>query len=142
LIVRLPANRPPRPNGIRNDNKRRTTYDPEGEHSVQVRSATTIGVVVTTTMVVAIGYGMASGGFAAELRALLETPWARVTLIDLIAGFLVIGAWVGWRESSLARAIPWWTAILITGNLAVGIYLVRAAWTAGSVEELLLGKQT
>ena len=76
-----------------------------------------------------------------ELRALLDTPWARVTLIDLFLGFLIFGAWIGWRERSLRRSLPWWIALALTGNLAAGIYLVVAAWNADSTEELLLGNR-
>jgi hypothetical protein len=92
-------------------------------------------------MVVAIAYGIASGGFVEELRALLDTPWARVTLIDLFLGFIIFAAWIGWREQSMLRSLPWWIALALTGNLAAGIYLFVAARKAAGVEELLLGSR-
>jgi hypothetical protein len=100
-----------------------------------------LGGLVTIAMASAIGYGMASGGFAEELGSLLDTPWARVTLIDLYLGFIIIGAWIGWRERSVVKVIPWWIALLLTGNLAAGIYLFIAGWRASSVEEFLLGNR-
>ena len=108
---------------------------------MRFRTPAIIGTLVTLVMAAAIAYGMASGGFVEELRALLDTPWARVTLIDLFLGFLVFGAWIGWREKSTLRAVPWWIALALTGNLAAGIYLVVAAWNSGSTEELLLGNR-
>lgn len=108
---------------------------------MRTRSWMALGGLVTIAMASAIAYGMASGGFADELRALLDTPWARVTLIDLFLGFIIIGAWIGWREQSLLRAIPWWIALAFTGNLAAGIYLFVKARKSSSVEELLLGNR-
>ena len=108
---------------------------------MKIRSAQAIGSVAAATMVIAIVSGMVSGNFVDELRGLVQTPWGRVILIDLMIGLLVAGAWIGWREASAARAAPWWIAILLTGNLAVGIYLIKAAWTARSMEELLTGNR-
>jgi hypothetical protein len=68
-----------------------------------------------------------------------ENALDRVTLIDLFVGFLVAGARIEWREASAARAVPWLMTMLVIGNPAVGIYLVKAAWTAGTTQELLIG---
>ena len=70
---------------------------------MQVRSAITVGSVVATAMMVAIAYGMASGGFVEEFSALLETPWARVTLLDLVAGF-------SWSARGSDGVRPLWLA--------------------------------
>jgi F0F1-type ATP synthase assembly protein I len=90
-------------------------------------------------MIIAIGYGMASGGFVEGLKTVAGDPWGRVTLADLASGLLVAGAWIGWREASIARAAPWWIALILTGNLALGVYLIRAARSSTSMGELLLG---
>jgi hypothetical protein len=108
---------------------------------LRFRSPAFIGALVFVTMLAAIAYGMASGGFIEELGTLLDTPWARVTLIDLFLGFLVVGAWIGWREQSVLRALPWWIGLALTGNLAAGLYVFLAARRAMSVEELLLGRR-
>ena len=63
----------------------------------------------------------------------------RVTLVDLGLGLLVAAAWIGWREASIKRAAPWWLALILTGNLALGIYLIRAARSSHTVQELLVG---
>jgi hypothetical protein len=108
---------------------------------VRVRSTLILGGLVTLTMAAAIVYGIASGGFVNELRDLLDAPWGRVTLIDLFLGFVIFGAWIGWREQSVVRSAPWWIALALTGNLAAGFYLFLAARKSASVEEFLLGNR-
>ena len=107
-----------------------------------LRLARMIGSAVIGAMVIAIIYGVASGEFVDELEAIVAAPWGRVTLIDLGAGLLIIGAWIAWREGSAAKALPWWLAMVVTGNLASGVYVVKAAWSADSVEAFLLGRRT
>ena len=109
---------------------------------MQLRTARIIGPVVAVTMLVAIAYGMTSGGFMDGLRLVAGDPWGRVTLVDLGLGLLVAGAWIGWREASIARAAPWWLALTLTGNLALGIYLIWAARSSENVQELLIGTRT
>ena len=101
-----------------------------------------VGGIAALIMIIAIAYGMASGGFVEGLRTVAGDPWGRVTLADLASGLLVAGAWIGWREASLARAAPWWIALILTGNLALGVYLVRAARSSAGMHELLLGTRT
>ncbi len=108
---------------------------------MQVRGPVIVGLMSALAMVGAIAYGMASGGFTDELRAVLELPWGRVTLVDLAAGLLLIGAWIVWREGSLVRALPWWVAMAVTGNLAGGLYVVWTAWRSQSMDEFLTGKR-
>jgi hypothetical protein len=93
-------------------------------------------------MLAAIAYGMAAGGFMDGLRLVAGDPWGRVTLVDLGLGLLVAGAWIGWREASIARAAPWWLALILTGNLALGIYLIWAARSSENVHRLLIGTRT
>jgi hypothetical protein len=90
-------------------------------------------------MLAAIAYGMAAGGFMDGLRLVAGDPWGRVTLVDLGLGLLVAGAWIGWREASIARAAPWWLALILTGNLALGIYLIWAARSSENVQGFLNG---
>jgi len=109
---------------------------------MQSRTARAIGPVVAITMIAAIAYGMASGGFVEGLRVVAGDAWGRVTLADLASGLLVAGAWIGWREASVARAAPWWLGLILTGNLALGIYLIRSARSSQNVQQLLVGERT
>lgn len=101
-----------------------------------------VGAIAASIMIIAIGYGMASGGFIDGLKTVAGDPWGRVTLADLGSGLLVGGAWIGWREATIARAAPWWIALILTGNLALGVYLVRTARSSDGMQELLLGNRS
>lgn len=98
-----------------------------------------LGIAVIAAMAIFIVSGMLSGGFVDGLEMVLDDPWGRVTLVDLASGLVLAGAWIGWREASLLRAIPWWLAMALTGNLAFGIYVVWASGSSRSVHELLVG---
>lgn len=77
-------------------------------------------------MAAAIVYGLASGGFAEDGRAIWALPWGRVTLVDLFVGFFLVGAVIVWRERHPRRWIPWLLALLVLGNLVTAVYLVWA----------------
>jgi hypothetical protein len=108
---------------------------------VQARAAFLVGGTVVVAMAAAIVYGMIAGSFSAELQDVLGLPWGRVTLVDLAGGLVLIGAWIAWRERSIARAVPWWIAMVLTGNLASGVYVMWAARSSTSTEELLIGRR-
>jgi hypothetical protein len=97
--------------------------------------------VVVGGMLAAILGGFTTGDFASEGALLLDLVWGRVTLIDIYLAFLVGWAWIAVRERSLATRLSWLAAVLVTGSLALGVYLLGAAWRARSVEELLLGSR-
>lgn len=88
----------------------------------------------------AIVYGFVNGGFSDDASAIWALPWGRVSLVDLYAGLVIFGAWIGVRESSRARIALWWAALVVLGNFAAGVYLVRAAMLAGDTRELLMGQ--
>ena len=89
-----------------------------------------IGVVV---MVAALVYGFSAGEFGAEGSQILDLAWGRVTLIDLYTGLFLIGAWIVWRERSLARALPWLVGMVFLGALAAAAYVV----TTGTMERAM-----
>lgn len=77
-------------------------------------------------MALAIAYGIASGGFVEDGRAIWALPWGRVTLVDLFVGFGLVGAVIVWRERTPKRWLPWLAALLVLGNLVTAAYLVWA----------------
>ncbi|MBX3374544.1 MAG: hypothetical protein KF817_11995 [Phycisphaeraceae bacterium] len=77
-------------------------------------------------MAVAILWGFARGGGWAEVTALWSSPWFRVSIVDVYAGLLVIGAWIASRERPAAAAC-WALALVLTGNFATFVYLLRAS---------------
>ena len=65
--------------------------------------------------------------------------WGRVALVDLYVGLAVFGAWVAWRERSPGLVATWWVALIVLGNLAATVYLVRVSFTSRDINELLTG---
>lgn len=98
-----------------------------------------VAVAVTGGMILAIVLGAVSGDFASDASALWSLPWGRVTLVDLYLGLAIFGAWVAIREKTTGRIVVWWLALLVLGNLAAGVYLLRASFQARDMEELLVG---
>lgn len=93
-------------------------------------------------MIVAIGAAVASGGFIEEGRMLLASTWGRLTLIDLYIGVGLFSIYVIWRERSAGAAALWIASFLVMGNLATAAYLVKAAYTADSVDDLMKRRTT
>jgi cytochrome b561 len=103
-------------------------------------AARTIGWLTALAMTGAIVYGFVNGGFGDDASAIWALPWGKVSIIDLYAGLVIFGAWIALRESNRARIALWWVALVVLGNFAAGIYLVRAAMLADSTRQLLLGE--
>ena len=98
-----------------------------------------LAVAVALGMAVAIAFGAVSGDFASEASLIWSLTWGKVTVVDLYLGLAVFGGWVSIRERGAGRVALWWLALLVLGNLAAGIYLVRASFTSVDIPELLTG---
>lgn len=94
---------------------------------------------VVLAMTAAIVYGFSNGDFGDNAASIWALPWGKVTLIDLYAGLALFGAWVAVRETSWAKTVFWWIALITLGNLAAGIYVVRALFYAEDTTGLLTG---
>lgn len=97
------------------------------------------GAVVTAGMVGAIIYGFLAGSFGDEGGQILDLAWGRVTLIDLYLGLSLFGMWIGWRERSIARTVPWIAGLVGLGSLAAGAYVLLAAIRAETKEDFFFG---
>lgn len=95
---------------------------------------------VVAAMAGAIIFGLVSGGFGEDGSAIWALPWGKVTLIDLYAGLALFGGWIAVRETSRARIAIWWTALIVLGNFAAGVYLVQALIGATDRRDLLMGE--
>ena len=107
---------------------------------MKLTTPSVLGALGASAMFAAIIGGTISGGFGDGLRTVLGDPWGRVTLLDLGVGLAFFGAWILAREGSVARAALWWIALVFTGNLAAGIYLIIAARNSENIQEMLLGR--
>ncbi|MFO7960532.1 MAG: hypothetical protein R6U94_06270 [Nitriliruptoraceae bacterium] len=77
--------------------------------------------------------------FTDDGATLVALAWGRVTLIDLYLAFLFGWVWIAWRERSAVRAGLWALATVVTGSLALFLYLLVASLRARTTLELLIG---
>jgi hypothetical protein len=77
--------------------------------------------------------------FADDGATLVALAWGRVTLIDLYLALLLGWVWIAWRERSATRAALWALATVVTGSLALFLYLLVASLRARTMQELLVG---
>ena len=68
-------------------------------------------------------------------------PWTIATLFDADFGFLWFWLWIAYRERSVLARIAWLPAVLLLGNIAMAVYMLKVLWTlppgAGAREVLL-----
>lgn len=86
-------------------------------------------------------------GFAAsfeELKLAMELPWMRMAFGDLLTGFVLVSAWIFYREKdnylvSVPLVAAYW---LVGGNILVSVYIaVIIIRNGGDIQDLLLGRQ-
>lgn len=95
--------------------------------------------LLTAIMAVAIVVAMATGDFSAEGSLLLESPWGRMSLIDLYVGVALIFCWVVLRESRVWVAVLWLPVFIVLGHGGTALYATVAAFTSTDVRGFLLG---
>ena len=70
-----------------------------------------------------------------------STRWGIATLADAGCGFLTFFAWVFYREGNWAGRVGWFLAIMLLGNIAMSVYVLRLLFKLGpnaGAKELLL----
>jgi len=97
---------------------------------------TAAGLAVVMVAAIVLGLVSAPEGAVAEL---FGNVWARVTLVDLYLALGAAWAWIAWRERSTAGALAWGVALVVTGSVALWVYVAVAAIRSTSVEQLLVG---
>jgi Protein of unknown function (DUF1475) len=73
-----------------------------------------------------------------EWRGLVTEPdrgWTIATLCDAYAGFLTFYAWVFCKERTAARVL-WFVAIVLLGNIAMSVYVLRELARLGPDEPI------
>ena len=58
-------------------------------------------------------------------RAVATHPWFIATLFDTYFAFLTFYCWVAYKETSNVARVIWLLAILLLGNIAMAIYMLR-----------------
>lgn len=71
-------------------------------------------------------------------------PWFIATLFDTYFAFLTFYVWLAYKETSNLARVLWLLAILLLGNIAMAIYLLRELFrlpTTAAMEDLLLRRK-
>ena len=58
-------------------------------------------------------------------REVATHPWFIATLFDTYFAFLTFWVWVAYKETSNVARSAWLIAILLLGNIAMAIYMLR-----------------
>ena len=103
-----------------------------------LRTIQVLAWAASALMLAAITAGLLTADEGA-VSELLANVWARVTILDLYVALGVIGAWIGLRERDAARTAGWVVALVLTGSVAVGVYVALAAGRSRTISELLCG---
>lgn len=78
-------------------------------------------------------------------REVLTHPWFIATLFDTYFAFLTFYVWLAYKETSNLARVLWFLAILLLGNIAMAIYLLRELFRLpanATMEDLLLRRKT
>ena len=69
-------------------------------------------------------------------------PWGVVSLVDLYAGFILVGIWIFYKEKSMFALI--WILFLVTlGNLTTAIYVIYSLnKSKGDISQFFMGKNS
>ena len=73
-----------------------------------------------------------------------NNPWLVATLFDAYFGFLWFWLWVAYKESGWLARMVWLVLILLTGNMAMAIYMLiqlRRLAPDATIEQLLLRRR-
>lgn len=74
-------------------------------------------------------------------REVATHPWFIATLFDTYFAFLAFYLWVAYKETTLLSRGLWLVAILLLGNIAMAVYLLRESFRVPAnarIEDLLL----
>lgn len=80
--------------------------------------------VIASMLVVTTWAGLECPLFAVP-RAVATHPWFIATLVDAYWGFLTFFVWVAWKEQSWSARWLWFVAIMLLGNIAMSVYVLR-----------------
>ena len=54
-----------------------------------------------------------------------DNLWTIATLIDAYCGFITFYIWVLWKEARALPRVCWFLAIMLLGNVAMSVYVLR-----------------
>ena len=87
-------------------------------------------ILLAIVMLALIFNAAAEKSIRTIFESLLREKWGVVTLVDLYAGFFIVGIWIGCCERASKRWIPWIIALFFLGNVATLAYVAWRSRTA------------
>lgn len=85
-----------------------------------------LGIVVLVLMLGVLTWASSLQALWSVPAEVAQNPWFLATLADAYCGFIIFFAWVVSREQTMNARVGWLAAILMLGNVATAIYLIRA----------------
>ncbi len=66
-------------------------------------------------------------------------PWGVVSLVDLYAGFILVGIWIFYKEKTVS-ALVWIFFLMTLGNLTTAIYVIYSLNNSkGNITKFFMG---
>ena len=96
-----------------------------------------LGTLIMGGMII---YSLIVGDFFGEGSILMSLVWGQMSLVDLYVGFVLVYAWIFYREQNWIARVLWFMAMMLFGNLTFALYLFIESQKAGTIEALLLKK--
>jgi hypothetical protein len=82
-------------------------------------------VLVLLAMLGLIGWASSRCALFDIPREVFTHPWFVTTLVDAYLAFIAFWVWVAWKEGTLAARVLWLLSILLWGNPAIALYMLR-----------------
>jgi hypothetical protein len=98
-----------------------------------------VTLTLTIVMFGAIAVSIATGDIGEEGRLLLDSPWGRMSLIDLYVGVILIAGWAFLREANPWVAVLWLPVFVVLGHGGTALYATVAAFGSDDIRTFLLG---
>jgi predicted permease len=101
-------------------------------------------VVVIASMLAVTSWASLQCPLFGVPRAVATHPWFIATLFDTYFAFLTFYVWLAYKETSNLARVLWLLAILLLGNIAMAIYLLRELFRLpvnATMEDLLLRRK-
>ena len=110
-------------------------------HALAANRWFVIPAVTLAMLLMVMAYAAATGSsFGNAMSAIWAEPWGKAVVVDVYAGLILAGAWIGWREPTMLRASGWWLALALTGNMATCVYVLLALRASqGSAQRFFCG---
>jgi hypothetical protein len=102
-----------------------------------IRLLALLGTLIMGGMIL---YSLVVGDFAGEGSILLSLVWGQMSLVDLYVGFVLVYAWIFYRESNWIARVLWFVAMMVFGNLTFALYLLIESYRVDTISKLLLKK--